>query len=43
MNRGAWRARGHGVTKESDTMQRLNNNTICMYMCVHTCYLGMGA
>ena len=44
MDRGAWQARGHGVTKESDTMQWLNNNTtICMYTCVHTCYRGMGA
>ena len=44
MNRGAWQAGGHGITKESDTTQRLNNNTvICMYTCVHTCYLGMGA
>ena len=26
MDRGAWKATVHGVTKESDTTQRLNNN-----------------
>ena len=25
MDRGAWRARVHGVKKESDTTERLNN------------------
>ena len=27
MDRGAWRATVHGVAKESDTTERLNNNT----------------
>ena len=27
MDRGAWRATVHGVTKESDTMKQLNNNS----------------
>ena len=26
MNRGAWRATVHGVTKESDIIEQLNNN-----------------
>ena len=26
MDRGAWRATGHGVTKESDTTWQLNKN-----------------
>ena len=26
MDRGAWRAKSSGVTKESDTTQRLNSN-----------------
>ena len=26
MDRGAWRATGHGVAKESDTTEQLNNN-----------------
>ena len=29
MVRGAWRATVHGVVKESDITQRLNNNTLC--------------
>ena len=27
MDRGAWQATDHGVTKESDTTQQLNNKT----------------
>ena len=26
MDREAWRAKGHGVAKESDTTRRLNDN-----------------
>ena len=32
MDRGAWRATVHGVTKESDTTEQLNNNNMCMYI-----------
>ena len=28
MDRGAWRATVHGVTKESDTSEQLNNNKL---------------
>ena len=31
MGRGAWQATVHGVTKESDTTEQLNNN-VCVYI-----------
>ena len=33
MDRGAWRARVHGVAKELDTTERLNNNVIIITIC----------
>ena len=30
MDRGAWRATGHGVAKESNTPQQLNNNNCAL-------------
>ena len=32
MYREAWRAAIHGVTKESDTTERMNNSTIYYYL-----------
>ena len=32
MDRGVWRAKVHGVTKESDTTEQLNNNNT--YSCI---------
>ena len=33
MDRGAWRARVHGVAKELDTTEQLNNNVIIITIC----------
>ena len=36
MGRGAWWAAVHGVTKESNTTQQLNNNNkVMMHICIH--------
>ena len=32
MGRGAWQATVHGITKESDTTEQLNNNNMCVYI-----------
>ena len=33
MDREAWRATVHGVTKELDTTGQLNTNSICISLC----------
>ena len=38
MDRGAWQATIHGVAKESDTTEQLNNKD-CMLMDIHRKYL----
>ena len=37
MDRGAWQARVYGVTKESDTTERLNNNTTTSFTPIMDC------
>ena len=37
MDRGAWRATVYGVTKESDTTERLNNNTATSFTPIMDC------
>ena len=38
MNRGAWWATVHGVTRESDMTEQLNNNKQCVYVFLITLY-----